>query len=243
MFSRLLDFLFPRTCVVCDTRLARGEQYVCPRCLMSLPFEVSATDWELNRHTFRWRGEHPALLRMGALCVYRRDNGAARMIHALKYGRNRELGLWMGRLAAKRLKDSGLFDGVDALVPLPLSRKRLRQRGFNQAEVLAQGLSLETGIPMRTDLLVRPVDRESQTHFRLSGRFLNGQDLFEVAEGADVGGQHLMLVDDVLTTGTTMMSAVTALEASVQARISTFVWAWVNMSAEQWGSAHREAEA
>ena len=242
MLSRLLDFLFPRTCVVCDTRLAMGEQYVCPRCLMSLPLESMSTDWELNRHVFQWRSEHPALCRMAALCIYQRENAAAHLVHALKFERNLEQGIWMGRLAAKKLKGSGLFDGVDALVPLPLSRRRQHHRGFNQAEAIARGLSLETGIPLRTDLLLRNADRESQTHFRLADRFRNGRDLFALADGAEAEGLHLMLVDDVLTTGATMMSAVGVLEQFPDIRISTFSWAWVNMSTEVWAHARRESE-
>ncbi len=241
MLTRLLDFFFPRTCVICDRRLAIGEQFVCPPCLMSLPLESVATDWQLNRHVFQWRSEHPVLYRMGALCIYHRENAAAHLVHALKFERNREQGIWMGRLAAKKLKDTDLFDGVDAFVPLPLSRARQRHRGFNQAEAIAQGLSQETGIPLRTDLLVRNVDRESQTHFQLSDRFLNGRDLFSLAEGAEASGQHLMLVDDVLTTGATMMSAVSVLENFSDVRISTFAWAWVNMSIEVWAHARRVA--
>ena len=243
MLSRLLDFFFPRTCVVCGSRLAIGEQYVCPSCKIALPYEMLEVDWQLNRHILRWRSEAPALQRMGALCIYQRDNAAARLVHELKFGRDFELGLWMGRLAARRLSDSGLFDGVDALLPLPLSRRRLSHRGFNQAEAIAKGIGQELDIPVRTDILFRKVDRESQTHFRLAERFRNGRDLFALIEDADVHDCHLMLVDDVMTTGTTMMSAVKALGQLADVRLSTFAWAWVNLSSEVWTQARRDAQA
>ena len=242
MLRQLQDFFFPRTCIGCDTRLASSEQFLCPSCRLTMPYESLETDWQLNRHVLRWRSEHPSLVRMGALCIYRRENTAARMVHQLKFGRDYKLGLWMGQMAAKRLGPTGLFDDVDALVPLPLSSKRRRRRGFNQAESIVEGLSQELNIPMRTDLLCRVVDRESQTHFRLADRFRNGQHVFSLAEGAEACGQHLMLVDDVLTTGTTMMSAVGALEALPEMRLSTFAWAWVNLSSETWTQARREAE-
>ena len=241
MLTRFLDFFFPRTCAICDTRLATSEQFVCPQCLLALPLEDVTTDWELNRHVFQWRSEHPSLYRMGALCIYQRENSAAHVVHSLKFERNRRQGVWMGRLAAKRLMGTGLFDGVDAFVPLPLSRQRQRHRGFNQAEAIAEGLSQQTGIPLRTDLLIRHANRESQTHFRLADRFRNGRDLFALAKGAEATGLHLMLVDDVLTTGATMMSAVGTLEALPEMRLSTFVWAWVNMSSEVWTRAKRES--
>lgn len=219
------------------------ERYVCPKCVVALPYERTETNWHLNRHMLRWRGEHPTLQRMGALCVYRRENGAARLVHELKFGRNRDLGLWMGRLAARRLRETGLFDGVDALVPLPLSRKRLRQRGFNQAEAIACGMAAELDLPVRNDLLVRLVERESQTHYDLAERFRNGRHLFELAREIGVGSCHLMLVDDVLTTGSTMMSAVEALERMPEVCLSAFAWAWVNLSSEVWSRAKEGAEA
>ncbi|MCR5179643.1 MAG: ComF family protein [Bacteroidaceae bacterium] len=236
-----LDFFFPRTCVVCGTRLASSEQFICPMCLISLPIETVETDWQLNRHIMRWRSEHPSLQRMGALCIYQRENAAAKLVHEVKFARNHELGIWMGRLAARRLASTELFEGVDALVPLPLSPKRLRKRGFNQAEALAQGISEVSGIPVRTDLLRRTAERESQTHYRLAERFRNGQGLFTLAADSVAPGSHLMLVDDVLTTGSTMMSAVAALEPLSDIRLSCFAWAWVDMSPEVWSRARREA--
>jgi ComF family protein len=243
LFLRLQDFFFPRQCVVCGRRLAVGEQYVCPVCLLKLPFEEEV-DWRMNRHILRWRVEHPALRKCGALCIYRRENAAARLVHEMKFTRDHDLGRWLGRLAAQRLAPSGLFDDVDALVPLPLSRQRRGRRGFNQAESIALGISEELGLPVRTDLLVRHQDRESQTHFRLPDRFRNGRNLFSLAEGAAVAqGQHLMLVDDVMTTGATIMGAVGVLERFPDISISTFTWAWVNLSTEVWIQARRESEA
>lgn len=243
LFRRLQEFFFPRQCVVCGQRLALGELYVCPACLLKLPFEEEM-DWRMNRHILRWRGEHPALAKCGALCIYRRENSVARLVHEMKFTRDHDLGRWLGRMAARRLAPTGLFDDIDALVPLPLSRQRRRRRGFNQAESIAHGISEELGLPVRTDLLVRHQDRESQTHFRLPDRFRNGRNLFSLAEGAAVAqGQHLMLVDDVMTTGATIMGAVGVLESFSDIRISTFTWAWVNLSTEVWIQAWRESEA
>lgn len=241
--KRFLDFLFPRTCVVCDCRLALDEDFLCPRCRMELPFEQIDTDWQHNRHLLRWIAEHPTLQRMGALCIYQRENAAARLVHEVKFGRDYDLGVWMGRLAARRLRDSGLFDDVDALVPLPLSEHRLHQRGFNQAEAIAKGLSEVLALDVRTDLIRRPCDRESQTHFHLHERFLNANNIFARAADVEVADCHLMLVDDVMTTGATMMSAVETLEGLPGVRLSTFCWSWVRLSDREWTQARQGSEA
>ena len=83
LFRRLQEFFFPRQCVVCGQRLALGELYVCPACLLKLPFEEEM-DWRMNRHILRWRGEHPALAKCGALCIYRRENAVARLVHEME---------------------------------------------------------------------------------------------------------------------------------------------------------------
>jgi len=104
-------------------------------------------------------------------------------------------------------------------------------------------MAAELGLPVRNDLLVRLVERESQTHYDLAERFRNGRHLFELAGESGIGSCHLMLVDDVLTTGSTMMSAVEALERMPEVRLSAFAWAWVNLSSEVWSRAKEGAEA
>ncbi|MCR5780458.1 MAG: hypothetical protein K6G70_07955 [Bacteroidaceae bacterium] len=222
----LMDLLFPRTCCGCGERLGLDEQLVCSHCQMQLPLETNH-DWLFNRRRASW-SDHPCVANVAALTRYERTNISAQMVHNLKFFRRYELGGWMGRTMVQRLCGTGLFEGVDYLLPIPLSAARQRQRGFNQAEAIARGISEILGIPVRTDLLRREASRESQTHFNLSQRMGNAAHVFKLLRSEGLEGKHIMLIDDVITTGTTMLGAIEALEHIPGIRISVFAWAWAH---------------
>lgn len=225
LFS-LADLFFPRHCAACGCRLAPGEQFVCPECMLGLPWE-RYHDWVHNSRT-AIRDHHPSIQRMGALMCYTRDNSAAHIVHEFKFHRHYELGAWMGRLAVERLRETGLFDGVEVLVPIPLTKSRQRHRGFNQAEKIADGMAAELGIEVRTDVLRRIRNIESQTHFRFEQRLTNAKGIFALTAAApSLAGRHVMIVDDVMTTGRTMLSAIETLETISDIRLSTFAWSWI----------------
>ena len=220
------ELMFPRDCAGCGCQLALDEEFVCPQCMLDLPWETRH-EWVYNWR-MSIRTQHPCLQRMGALMRYRRDNVAAQIVRNMKFHRRPELGNWMGRLAAERLRDTGLFDGVDILVPIPLTKSRLHVRGFNQAEKIAEAMAAELGLEVCTDVLRRIRDIESQTHFQLDERLENAKDLFALTDEARVlAGRHVMIVDDVMTTGRTMLSAIEELEKVPEIRLSTFAWAWI----------------
>jgi len=225
--SALLDLLLPRLCPGCGRRLVKGEGLVCPRCLMELTLEWDY-DWRTNPRMVDWAA-HDCLQKAGALARYRKKGVVARIVHQLKYQRRYELGRWMGQLAVRELRPTGLFDGVDVLVPIPLTRSRRNWRGFNQAEKIAEGMAEELGIEVRTDILFRTQNRESQTHFSHDRRRSNVQGVFAIAPGVNVAGLHLMLVDDVMTTGATMLSAIQTLEHEPDVQLSAFAWAWAEI--------------
>ena len=203
---------------------------MCPRCMMQLSLEQDY-DWRNNQRMLFWR-EHTVLQRMGAFAQYRRKSIVAHIIHHLKYYHHYELGPWMGRWAATTLQPTGLFEGVDALVPIPLTTKRLHWRGYNQAEQLARGLSEVLGVEVRTDILRRVANRESQARLPLEYRRKNVRHIFSLNPDAHPEGLHLMLVDDVMTTGATMMAAIKELEQVPDIQISVFVWSWTHPSAD-----------
>ena len=228
-WGSVLDLLLPRPCCGCGRPLAFTERYVCPMCQLRLERDMEM-DWRTNRRIVLWR-EHEALQRMGAFTFFRRKDIAANIIHELKYHGQHELGVWMGRLAATELEDSGLFDGVELLVPIPLTWRRRLRRGFNQAERIATGMSQVLDIPVETGVLRRLRNRESQTHFTLRERLDNASHIFGLTQDAETraSGKHVMLVDDVMTTGATMLSAIQAMESLPGIRLSAFAWSWVHL--------------
>ncbi|MCR4995564.1 MAG: hypothetical protein K6A32_09385 [Bacteroidales bacterium] len=204
--------------------MALEERLVCAHCQLNLPLE-SVHDWTCNARIRQW-GHHHALVRMGALTRYRHNNVAASLIHSLKYRRIYPLGAWMGQTAARLLAPTGLFEGIDFLVPLPLTPARLHYRGFNQALLIAEGLGAALNVPVRSDVLRRIAERESQTHFTSEQRRQNARNIFVTDRVQGLEGKHLMLIDDVMTTGSTMFSALTAVEEIPEIHLSCFTWAW-----------------
>lgn len=164
--------------------------------------------------------------RVVGFTLFKQGGLAATLVHQLKYNGHPDLGVWMGHLAAVELSDTDAFRDVDMLVPIPLTRRRFRQRGYNQAERIAAGISAATGIPVRTDVLERVANRESQTHLDRDQRMLNTEDVFCLKRPDLVEGHHVMLIDDVMTTGTTMDGAIRQLKDVPHISISVFAWAW-----------------
>ena len=219
----LADLFFPRFCLGCGERLSVDEQLVCPSCTGKL-FRLRL-DWKDNFRLEPWFAILP-VDRVVGFTLFKHGGLAATLVHQLKYRSHPDLGRWMGRLAASELTVTGAFEGVDMLVPIPLTRRRFRQRGYNQAEQIALGISAVTGIPVRTDVLKRVVNRESQTRLDREQRMANAAGVFVLADAASLPGRHVMLVDDVMTTGTTMDSAILQLKDVPDIRISVFAWAW-----------------
>lgn len=223
----LLDLLFPHSCCLCGRRLALHEKHVCPWCVRQFKLNPDI-NWIINSRMAPMYS-HRAVQRIGAYAIYRREGAVARLIQRLKYSGRYELGQWMGRLAATELKDTGLFDDVDVLVPIPLSWRRRLRRGYNQSELLAKGISEVTGIPVRTDILRRTVHNMSQTRVEYMQRYTNACDIFALRPRVSpdsLRGLHIMLVDDVMTTGTTMYSAIEVIDTIPEVSVSVFVWAW-----------------
>lgn len=227
--SGFLDLLLPRMCAGCGRHLALTETHVCPHCVMLLD-RVTDWDWRNNRRALLWR-EHRALWHVGAFAFFRRGGIVANMVHTLKYHGQHHLGVWMGRLAATELRQSGLFDEVELLIPVPLTRRRRMHRGFNQAERIAAGMSEVLGIPVDEHVLRRRLERTSQTHFTLKQRMSNVQNAFVLRPEAAqrLAGHHVMVVDDVMTTGATLLSTLQALEGVPGVKVSVFAWAWVHL--------------
>jgi ComF family protein len=126
------------------------------------------------------------------------------LMHQLKYRGNKELGVYLGRLMGYALEATNRFRYVDALVPLPLFPSKERKRGYNQAAVLCEGMAEAMGKPVLKDVVVRTAHTETQTRKNRIERWLNMEGRFELAKPQAIEGKHVLLVDDVMTTGATL---------------------------------------
>jgi ComF family protein len=198
-----LHLLFPHICAGCDSDGLDKENILCLRCMEALP-ETHFEQHQSNPVEKKFWGRLP-LKGATAQYYFTRESLVQQLIHEFKYKGNRELGLQLGRMMGDSLNRSLRF-GVDVLVPLPLFPARERKRGFNQSEVLCQGIAQELEIPVLKDVVSRPQHTETQTRKGRIERWKNIEGKFVLNDPFSIAGKHLLLVDDVITTGATIES-------------------------------------
>lgn len=151
---------------------------------------------------------------------YSRHSSTKHLFYAFKYGRQPKVAYQMGIWLAGRLLPTGFFDGIDFMLPVPLALSHQIKRGYNQSEWLAQGISSVTGLPIRTDCLSRNEVRHSQTRLRRSERITNVKDSILNRQPGKLKDKHILLIDDIMTTGATLLACGEALKTAEGIRIS-----------------------
>ncbi len=213
----LRELFFPRRCVVCGKLLAMDEEDICPACLEELPLTwqwLVVQNAAFERLARRFEPEAAAsLLFFGPESDYRK------ILYSIKYGDRRKLGRRMGALLGEQLAGSRLFAKCQAVVPVPLHPLRRWKRGYNQAEEIARGVAEAMGLPLETKLLKRRRYTKTQTRLTGAEKAKNVQGAFRVdaRRAAELGRQgirFLLLVDDTLTTGSTLAACANPLAAS-----------------------------
>ncbi len=160
------------------------------------------------------------LLHATAQYYFTKESGLQHLLHQMKYKGARELCVYMGRLMAQQLAQSPWINEIDALVPLPLFAQRERQRGYNQSALLCQGITEVLQKPLLKDVVVRSTATESQTRKNRVQRWQNMEGRFSLTDASKTEGKHLLLIDDVVTTGATLESCGRALLQSENTQLS-----------------------
>jgi ComF family protein len=179
------------------------EQGICSNCYRHLP-RTGFGRQPLDNVMARMFWGQMEVERAAALFFFEPGSEAAQLVYEMKYGDHPELAVDMGRMMGKELALTAFFDTIDLIIPIPLARKRERQRGYNQSRCLAQGLSQATGLPVCDRAVKRTAFKISQTHIGRWERQENVADVFKVTDAEAIGGRHVLLVDDVVTTGATV---------------------------------------
>ncbi len=215
---RLLDVALPQICPGCRQRRPPRGQWLCLSCEARLPL----TDFHLqaeNPVTDRLWGRFP--LKSGAaMLLFRKDGIAQHLIHHLKYKGRRVVGYELGRRYGRMLRQSPYFDHIELIVPVPLHPRKQRLRGYNQAAVFGEGLAATMGVPLLADALQRTRFTQTQTRKSQSERLHNVAGAFALARPEQLNGKHILLVDDVLTTGATIESCAHTLLQVPRLRLS-----------------------
>ena len=206
----ILNLFYPRVCAACGEPLLKDENTVCLKCRYTLP-----------RTGYEHHSDNPVAqsfygrvrLHAATSCYFFAKSGKVQhLIHQMKYKGNKEAGIFLGQQIGESIKNEPLFQGIDYIIPVPLHPKREKQRGYNQSLMIALGIHETTSIAVADKYLVRAVYTATQTHKTAEERFKNVQNIFEVRFADELKGKHILLVDDVLTTGATLEACVQALE-------------------------------
>ncbi len=207
----ILNLFYPRVCAACGETLLREEDTVCLKCRYLLP----RTGYELHADNplaqiFYGRVKFHAVT---ACFFFAKSGKVQHLIHELKYKGNKEAGIFLGQQLGESIKEAPLFQSIDYLIPVPLHPKREKKRGYNQSLMIAKGISEVTGITIGDNYLVRAVNTATQTKKSAEERYKNVKDIFEVRSPEELIGKHILLIDDVLTTGATLESCAHQLES------------------------------
>lgn len=214
----LIDFFLPVHCTACEEPLVHGEDVICLSCLINLP--LTGFEWQTgNPVEKQFWGKVPVGEAM-ALLHFTKGEKVQRILHKLKYGGRPEIGIKMGHWCAGRIKSISRFAAADVIIPVPLHKKKERLRGFNQSAMFARGLSEGLGICCRPDGLLRLKNTGTQTRKSRFDRSGNVADVFVPGPDYDFQGKSIILVDDVITTGSTLTASAMALLSAGAERIS-----------------------
>ena len=219
--DRLLDFVMPRFCPICGRRLSLNEPQLCSSCLLELPYTGFLERPYDNPMVDRLYGKIRNFERGASLFYYMYDD-RRNFLFDLKYHNRPEMGLWLGEEAGQQMLRTGFLDGIDAIIPVPLAHSRLRQRGYNQSELIAQGISEVTGLPVLTHVARRMTFAKSQTSLSTAQRFENVKDAFLLVHCSPAPPPTVPIADDVVTTGATTTALAAQLSLAGDVRISVF---------------------
>lgn len=198
-FSHLF---FPHNCEGCGTDVLEKDQFLCAQCFSELP-ETGFLSQSKNPIERNFYGRIP-LQQAGAAYYFTKESLLQALLFQLKYRNNQAVGIYLGNLLGQFLAASELYADVDALIPLPLNPKKEKKRGYNQAKLICDGIAQVWEKPILDKAVIRKVFTKTQTHENRINRWQNMDGVFAVVQRESIMGKHILLVDDVVTTGATL---------------------------------------
>jgi ComF family protein len=218
LWDDLLSLLFPRLCYACGNQLLRNEMLICTECHVLIP----RTNYHLEEDNpvARLFWGRCKIEKAAAFSFYNRDSRIRHLIHNLKYKGIETIGFELGKIYGESLSKSDFLSGIDIIIPVPLHPAKKRIRGFNQSEIISDGISSATGIPVDRVSLSRITVTGTQTRRSRFERWVNVEGIFSVKNPTLLEGKHILLIDDVITTGSTLESCANELLKAEGVRVS-----------------------
>ena len=213
LFQYLQNFselLYPKLCGGCGNHLYENEEVVCVYCRASLPLSGEC-DFENNASEKLFWGK-VSITAAASFLFFQKKSSTQHLLHQLKYQQKENIGEWLGEQFAYSLQSKGRFAAVEIIIPIPLHPSRIKFRGYNQCDAIARGMASVLQIPIVNGVLTRSVATQSQTKKNRFQRFENMNSVFSLAQASAIKGKNILLLDDVLTTGATLISAAQVLQ-------------------------------
>ena len=218
MLHDLFRLIFPELCCHCGEALVGSERHLCTTCLSKIPWTNNASIPNNGTET-RLIGRIP--LQAGAsLMMFQKGNVTQSIIHQIKYRGSTHMARQYGLILGKKLMESGRFNNIDYIVPVPLHWWRKLRRGFNQSQLIAKAISEAMHVPLSASNLYRHRYTPSQTHKTRQQRTDNVASAFRLRHPDQYTGKHILLIDDVITTGATTEACYHALQSATDIRVS-----------------------
>ncbi len=204
LWDDFISLLFPRLCYACGSQLMRNESLICTACFVLIP-----------RTNYHLAEDNPVaqlfwgrclIEKAAAFSYYNKGSRIRKLIHNMKYKGIREIGYELGRIYGLSLKASGFANDIDMIIPVPLHPMKKRVRGFNQSETISMGIADVTHLPVDIKSLARILVSATQTKRSRYERWTNVEGIFKVIDSETIIGKHVLIVDDVITTGSTIES-------------------------------------
>lgn len=223
MFNTFLQLLYPKLCFACQEPLFSSEEFICTTCRIEL------SRINIVENTPNWvRAKFDGLIEFDeahAFFHFMPGSRVQQLMHQIKYKGASDLGIFLGVWAGNALKKSHFYDDVTCLVAIPLHPKRLQERGYNQAEVIAKGLAEVLSIPLHAHALKRISQSKSLIGLNRAARYEELENVFEITDATKIRGSHVLIIDDTLTTGATFLAAAQKIRAAGATKVSFFALA------------------